>query len=119
MSTDVHETSSVKEYFGALFDGIATTIKGMWITFRYVWAVKPVSIEYPEVREVLPERARMRLFNDVQNCISCTQCAMACPVDCIYIASEKLPEGSEIKKTSNGQAIRLKLNQFTIDTALC
>ena len=27
--------------------------------------------------------------------------------------------GSEIKKTSNGQSIRLKLTQFTIDTALC
>jgi len=44
---------------------------------------------------------------------------MACPVDCIYITSEKLPENAEIKKTSNGQAIRLKLTQFTIDTALC
>lgn len=117
--SNAHETGSVKDYFKALFEGITTTVKGMWITFRYVWAVKPVSIEYPEVREVLPERSRMRLFNDVQNCISCTQCAMACPVDCIYIASEKMPEGSEIKKTSNGQPIRLLLTQFTIDTALC
>lgn len=58
MSTNVHQTASVKEYFQALFDGITTTIKGMWITFRYVWAVKSVSIEYPEIREDLPERAR-------------------------------------------------------------
>ena len=98
MSTQVQHPSSLKEYFTGLWDGISTTFKGMWITFRYVWAVKPVSIEYPEIREVLPERARMRLFNDTLNCISCTQCAMACPVDCIYIASEKLPEGTEIKK---------------------
>ncbi len=111
--------NSVKEYFGALFNAVYTTVKGMWITFRYVWGVKAVSVEYPEVRIVLPERARMRLFNDAQNCISCTQCAMACPVDCIYISSEKLPEGAEIKKTSNGQSIRLQLTQFTIDTALC
>ena len=103
MSTQVHHTSSVKEYFTGLYDGITSSLKGMWITFRYVWAVKPVSIEYPEVREVLPERARMRLFNDSQNCISCTQCAMACPVDCIYIASEKQPEGTEIKKTSRSR----------------
>ena len=119
MSAQVHQTSSLKEYFAALASGVFTSLKGMWITFRYVWAVKPVSIEYPEVREVLPDRARMRLFNDVQNCISCTQCAMACPVDFIYIASEKFPEGTEIKKTSNGQPIRLHLTQFTIDTALC
>jgi NADH-quinone oxidoreductase subunit I len=111
--------SAFKAYFAELFNGVSTTIKGMWITFRFVWGVKPVSIEYPEVREVLPERARHRLYNDAQNCISCTQCAMACPVDCIYISSEKLPEGAEIKKTSNGQSIRLKLTQFTIDTALC
>ena len=120
MSTNHHyPEGSVKEYFEAMFDGITSTIKGMWITFRYVWGVKSVSIEYPEVREVLPERSRMRLFNDAQNCISCTQCAMACPVDCIYIASEKYPEGHEIKKTSDGQPIRLKLTQFIIDEALC
>ncbi len=114
-----HETASVADYFRSLYSGVTTTAKGMWITFKYVWAVKPVSIEYPEVREVLPARSRMRLFNDVADCISCTQCAMACPVDCIYIASEKMPEGSEIKKTSNGQPIRLKLTQFVIDEALC
>lgn len=119
MNTTTHETSSVKEYFSALFNGIKTTAVGMFITFRYVWAVKPVTIEYPEVREVLPEKSRMRLFNDVLNCISCTQCAMACPVDCIYIASEKRPDGEEIKKTRDGQSIKLLLTQFVIDTALC
>ncbi len=87
MSTETITHSSVKEYFSDLFNAIGTTVKGMYITFKYVWGVKPVSIEYPEVREVLPERARMRLFNDAQNCISCTQCALACPVDCIYIAT--------------------------------
>jgi NADH-quinone oxidoreductase subunit I len=119
MSTYTIEHSSVKEYFLNLYKGIFTTLKGLYITFKYVWGVKHVTIEYPEVREVLPDRARMRLFNDAQNCISCTQCALACPVDCIYIASEKLPADAEIKKTSNGNPIRLKLTQFTIDTALC
>ncbi len=118
MSTNV-ETSSVSEYFGNLFRAIYTSAKGMWITGKYVWSHKPVTIEYPEVREVLPERARMRLYNDAQNCISCTQCAMACPVDCIYIASEKREDGAEIPKASNGTPIRLNLTQFVIDTALC
>lgn len=118
MSTQVMP-SSFKQYFLSMFNGIYTTVKGMYITFKYVWGVKSVSIEYPEVREVLPESSRSRLYNDAQNCISCTQCAMACPVDCIYIASEKLPEGTEIKKTSDGTPIRLELTQFVIDTALC
>ena len=118
-NTDFNQGVSFKQYFLNLFSAVYTTAKGMYITFRYVWGVKVVTVEYPEVRIVLPENSRMRLFNDVQNCISCTQCAMACPVDCIYITSEKMPEGSEIKKTSDGTPIRLLLTQFTIDTALC
>lgn len=118
MSTEI-QTVSFKQYFVNLFNAVYTTVVGMWITFRYVWGVKVVTVEYPEVRIVLPENSRMRLFNDAQNCISCTQCAMACPVDCIYIASEKQPEGAEIKKASNGTPIRLLLTQFVIDTALC
>ena len=38
-------------------------------------------------------------FNDTENCISCTQCALACPVDCIYITSKRRPKDEEIKKT--------------------
>ncbi len=44
---------------------------------------------------------------------------MACPVDCIYIAFTRRDKDEEIPKASNGTPIRLKLNQFTIDTALC
>src|SRR5690606_28472698 len=109
------QTGSVRDYFSALFDGITSTARALYITFKYVWSVKPVSIEYPEVREGLPERARMMLFNDVLNCISCTSCVMACAVDGIFIGFEKVPEGAEIKKTSTCQAFRLKLTQFTID----
>lgn len=119
MSTTHTEELTVKQYFLNIGDAIKTTAKGLWITFKYVWGVKPVTIEYPEVKEVLPENARMRLFNDVDNCISCTQCAAACPVDCIYIASTKRDPSEEVPKATNGTAIKLKLTQYTIDTALC
>jgi NADH-quinone oxidoreductase subunit I len=118
MSTNV-ETASVAEYFKSLFSAIKTSAKGMWITFKYVWGHKAVSIEYPEVREVLPERARMRLFNDVQNCIACNMCMIVCPVNCIYITSEPRAKDEEIPKTSNGTSMKLRLLQYTIDTALC
>lgn len=119
--SSIHESQELTftQYFRNIWKAIQTTSKGMWITFKYVWAHKPVSIEYPEVREVLPDTARMRLYNDAVNCIACNQCAMACPVDCIYIASHPRPEGEEIPKASNGTAIKLKLDQFVIDTALC
>ena len=117
MSTATETT--VKEYFSNLFDGVTSALKGMWITFRYVWDTKPVTIEYPDVKEVLPENSRHRLFNDVDDCIACNQCALACPVDCIYIASKRRPKGEEIPKTTDGTAKRLILTQYTIDTALC
>ena len=118
MSTSI-ETVSLKEYLSNIVTGLRTCLKGMWITFKYVWAHPTVSIEYPEVKEVIPEKSRSRLFNDVENCISCTQCALACPVDCIYIASTRRAKDAPALKTSDGTPIRLDLKQFTIDTALC
>ena len=83
----------IKDYFGNIISAVATTSKGMWITFKYVWAHKPVTVEYPEVREVLPESSRSRLFNDAENCIACTQCATACPVDCISLQATEDENG--------------------------
>jgi NADH-quinone oxidoreductase subunit I len=108
-----------KTYFGNIWEAISTISKGFLITTRYIFAVKPVTIEYPEVREVLPDKTRARLYNDVENCIACNQCATACPVDCIYIASMRRPKEAPPKKASDGTPIKLDLIQYTIDTALC
>ncbi|MDD0853725.1 4Fe-4S binding protein [Halobacteriovorax sp. GB3] len=113
------ETLTVGKWFKNIWDGVSTVLKGMAITFRYVYGVKPVTIEYPEVREELPANSRSRLFNDAENCISCYQCAVACPVDCIYITATKRPKEAPALKASNGTPIRLDLQQYTIDTALC
>lgn len=102
-----------------IFTAVRTALKGLGITIKYVYGVKPVTIEYPEVKEVLPERSRSRLFNDVDNCISCLQCAVACPVDCIYIAAVKREKEAPKLKTDDGTPIRLDLKQYTIDTSLC
>ncbi len=119
MSTLNNESISFAQYLKNIIGVVRTSLKGLGITFKYVWAHKPITIEYPEVREVLPERSRARLFNDVDDCIACNQCAMACPVDCIYIASTPRAEDAEELKTSNGTPIRLDLKQFVIDEALC
>ncbi len=119
MSTTTTEELTIKGYFTNIWDAIVSTFKGMSITMRYVYAEKPVTIEYPEVREVLPSNTRSRLYNDVQNCIACNQCATACPVDCIYIASVRRAKDEPALKTSSGSPIKLNLTQYTIDTALC
>lgn len=111
--------SGARAYFYNIYDALKSCLTGLFITTKYIWAQKPVTLEYPEVKEVLPESSRSRLFNDVDNCISCTQCALACPVDCIYIASTPRDKEAPALKTKDGTAIRLDLTQFTIDTALC
>jgi len=118
MSTQSQELTFWK-WLSNIYAAVTSSIKGMAITFKYVLTQKPVTIEYPEVREVLPETARNRLFNDVDNCIACLQCAAACPVDCIYIAAVKREKDAPKIKTDDGTPIRLDLTQYTIDTALC
>jgi NADH-quinone oxidoreductase subunit I len=123
LSTLSHTTSekhvTFLGWFRNIFTALRTVSTGMWITIKYVFAVKPVTIEYPEVREELPPNSRSRLFNDVDNCISCMQCATACPVDCIYIAAVRREKDAPKLKTDSGSPIKLDLKQYTIDTALC
>ena len=119
MSVITEQKLTFTGYFKNIWTAIRTTFKGMMITFKYVYGVKPVTVEYPEVKEVLPENSRSRLYNDVENCISCMQCATACPVDCIYIAAVKRDKDAPKLKTTSGNPIRLDLTQYTIDTALC
>jgi len=119
MSAITEQKLTFVGYFKNIWTAIRTTFKGMMITFKYVYGVKPVTVEYPEVKEVLPENSRSRLYNDAENCISCMQCATACPVDCIYIAAVKRDKDAPKLKTTSGNPIRLDLTQYTIDTALC
>lgn len=113
------ESISFKEYLGNIYSAVKTSLTGLKITIKYVFNEKPVTIEYPDVKEVLPEKSRMRLYNDVVNCISCTACATSCPVDCIYISSVKRPKGEDVPKTDDGTMKRQILTQYVIDTALC
>jgi NADH-quinone oxidoreductase subunit I len=117
--TEVPEGITFLEYIKNIFRVVKTSLTGMFITIKYVLAKSPTTLEYPEVREVLPETARMRLYNDTLNCIACNMCAISCPVDCIYITSFARPKDLEVPKTSNGNAKRQVLVQYTIDTALC
>jgi len=106
-------------YMGNIYKAVASTIKGMSITLKYVLTKTPTTLEYPEVKEVLPEASRMRLYNDALNCIACNMCMISCPVNCIYITSFPRSKDLEIPKTSDGTAKRQVLVQYTIDTALC
>lgn len=110
------------EYLGMVKDAAFTTFKGMGITFKVFAKVQTkgdITIQYPETRDHLPLGSRGLLFNDVDDCISCKQCAAVCPVDCIYIEADKKEAGAAADFTKGGVKKTLDLKRFDIDVSLC
>lgn len=110
--------TAVKEYFGTIYQALFTVAVGMRITFKHLFTPS-VTVQYPEVRLKLPERARNRLYVNIDDCIGCDQCSMACPVDCISIETIKATPDVDLGATSGGSKKRLHVPKFDIDIAKC
>jgi len=108
----------MRQYFKDIFQGIWTVLVGMKITFKHLFT-PAVTIQYPDVKLKLPERARNRLYVNMDDCIGCFQCDMACPVDCFKIETIKSLPTEDLGMTSTGQKKRLWVTQFDIDIAKC
>jgi NADH-quinone oxidoreductase subunit I len=105
----------MREWFRNVYVAIRTVAQGMWITLWYFFQTYKRKaftqhFEYPELP--VPVKPRYRGFHrfDLTTCIGCDKCARACPVDCIYIAKEKVKSGG---KTA------LQVNGFIIDYTKC
>lgn len=90
----------------------------MKVTLGHLF-VPAVTIQYPDVKPKLPERARNRLYVNMDDCIGCLQCKMACPVDCIEIETVKSLPTDDLGTTSTGQKKKLWVTKFDIDIAKC
>ena len=110
--------SEMGTYFYNIFHALYTVVVGMKITFRHLF-VPAVTIQYPDVKLKLPERARNRLYVNIDDCIGCDQCSMACPVDCITIETIKATPDQDLGVTSTGNKKRLHVPKFDIDIAKC
>lgn len=75
------------QYFTDIYRSVSSAIKGMGVTIKHM-VRKPVTLQYPDERWVLPDRFRGFVHNDIIRCNACMGCAKACPVSCIYIETE-------------------------------
>lgn len=108
----------MKQYLKNTWDGLYTIFVGMKVTLKHLF-IPAVTIQYPDVREPMPERVRNRLYVNMDDCIGCDQCAKACPVSCIDIETVKSLPDEDLGKTTNGKKKVLWVTKFDIDIAKC
>lgn len=108
----------VRTYFRDIFHSLYTVSVGMKITFKHLF-VPAVTVQYPDAKLKMPERARNRLYVNIDDCIGCDQCSLACPVDCITIDTIKSTADQDLGTTSTGHKKRLHVPKFDIDIAKC
>jgi NADH-quinone oxidoreductase subunit I len=110
--------SAVGTYFYNIFHSLSTVVVGMKITIKHLFT-RSATVQYPTVKMKIPDRARNRLYVNIDDCIGCDQCSMACPVDCITIETIKSTPDVDLGLTSKKTKKRLYLPLFDIDIAKC
>ncbi|MFH2201777.1 MAG: NADH-quinone oxidoreductase subunit I [Elusimicrobiota bacterium] len=84
-------------YFGEIFRDCVSLLKGMRVTLRTM--LKPAfTVQYPTEKLVPYAEYRGVLLFDPETCISCSQCAKACPSSCIVLENAKNEAGKKIAK---------------------
>lgn len=120
---------NIKQAFGSMTEGLKLTLRYLAdarksrepigvADERYFEADRGiVTLEYPYESLPVPDNARYRLHNEIDDCIVCDKCAKVCPVDCIDIESIKAKES--FGETSDGTPKRIHAAKFDIDMSKC
>jgi NADH-quinone oxidoreductase subunit I len=105
-------------YFRDIRLGVVTLARSMLVAWLHLFT-RSVTLQYPTEKWTMPERSRARLFNKIEDCIGCGQCARVCPTNCITIETEKRGKEEPAVFASDGTAIKLRTYTFDIDMTLC
>jgi NADH-quinone oxidoreductase subunit I len=76
---------------------IREMLVGLGVTWKKMFE-KPVTVQYPEQKPVIPERYRGRIIltrdpSGEERCVACYLCSAVCPVDCITIQATERADG--------------------------
>lgn len=126
----------MKKYLRNIKEAVSTLSEGLKLTLGYLADARnsrtPIGIEnahyfdqdrgivtlqYPHESLPVPDNARYRLHNEIDDCIVCDKCAKVCPVDCIDIEAIRAPETFGV--TSDGTPRRIHAAKFDIDMGKC
>jgi len=84
----------IVDYIKSVYNGVTSLLKGMRLTgWYFVHPKEIITQEYPEVKQVLPERFKgeVVMLHDQKNehrCTGCTACELACPNATIKVVTK-------------------------------
>lgn len=106
-------------YFRNVFDMFFSVCGSMIMGIR-TFARPNVTISYPRKDEWdVPDGSRMKLYNNIDDCIGCYKCSRVCPTDCIEIETIKAPDSVDLGKASTGNPLNFWVPTFDIDMVKC
>jgi NADH-quinone oxidoreductase chain I len=93
-------------YIKEVWNDSAALLKGLAVTFRYMFQPK-VTIQYPREKATVFDRFRGMLTFHIDECIACDMCVRACPSACISLESARNEQGKKV------------IQNYTIDFGKC